>query len=140
MLSSWLERQARIQGKAHARAAKQGNARPPSPAVPAQAQGRARKKAHTTRAAKQGNARPPSPAVPRKQLGMMIAFKGSPSVGGLLMPDDASDASDNESLGAASSSRPPSVSRNSPAKQPSAYEVCPGPFVIGLQTRWVPKR
>jgi len=160
MLSSWLERQARVQAKELkkelARAAKQGNARRPSPAVPAQAQGKARKKAHTTRAAKQGNARPPSVRVakgapkakkellsfllerhvvrtsttfiehqaPTKQLGMKIAFKGSPSAGGLLMPDDASDAasdvSDNEALGAASSSRPPSVSRKSPQ---SAAEI-----------------
>jgi hypothetical protein len=86
-----------------------------------------------------------SDACPKLQLRSVVAYKGSLSGGGLLRPDgseltsasddEADSASDDEAPGA-SSSRPSSVSRKSPAKQPSAHEVCPGTFVLGLQSRW----
>jgi hypothetical protein len=131
MVSSWLERQARMQDKerkkAHTtRAAKQDNARPPSVRV-AKGAPKARKELQGFLLERQARKKA-APAVPTKQLGMMIAFKGSPSAGGLLMPDDASDVSDNEALGAASSSRPP-LSRAS--RRRSSHTRCvPAPLLL----------
>ena len=89
-----------------------------------------------------GQKRPVGETVFRARPRSITAFKGAPSVGGRLKPDgsglpsdgpDISGASDEKTLGVASSSCATSTPRKLPVKQSPVHKVCSGlSLFIGL--------